>query len=114
MNEILKDRALRRMFFIVFLLVLVVLFGLRLLAFGGIDWHQFAPEMLDKTGASLIVTVLLGVFVFYVTPHVHHQPEISILEPQAIRPRLLANLATAERYKFKGSTGRFIRSKVIP
>lgn len=115
MDKILADRTVARIFFIAFGLITVVLAVMSYFLHGSsVNWAHTAGDFLDKALTSLLVTVMLGSFLFYIAPRFSSELDVTPLKSDEIRDHLFKALSGTLSYAFLGSTGRFIRASVIP
>ena len=90
MQELLNRRHSRRAFYVIVSLALLVIALLRGLALPLVDcslwltWPGFAALLLDTLFASLLVTVMIGTFLFWLTPEIVKRSAIEVVEPSQI------------------------------
>src|SRR5216683_6092585 len=117
MQEILRNVALRRMFFICTAAILGLLLLFRLFVIGdpgnSTVWNACA-SVTQSAFATTFTTTLLGVFLFYITPRTIDPTLLRILPPRDLNAAFEQALRTATSWQFKGAFGRYLRSKVIP
>ncbi len=64
--------------------------------------------------SSLIVTILVGSFLFFVTPAVMKVAKVEPVEPKVIGDLLKAASATSTTWTFRGAMGRYTRGETLP
>jgi len=79
----------------------------------GWGW-EFGVSVIDNLTAALIVALLTSWLIWLMSPKAQVEEDIAALAPWNIRPALLAPLPETRRYHYRGRSGRFLRSKVIP
>ncbi|UFH60468.1 hypothetical protein [Sulfurovum mangrovi] len=120
MQKILEKEHYKRPFFttVILLLIVVILVRLFLLPLAdpnlSLEWPKFIASLLDKFSTSLIVTIFIGIFIFWFTPKIVKKSKMEVLEPKEIS-KLLKNATQDSRsWIFKGATGRYTRSSTLP
>ena len=94
LEDILGTRHYRRSFYIMFVLLVVVLILIRYVALPQVDsslklgWWAFAADLSDRILASLIVTVAIGTFIFWLRPDILTSAKIEVVEARSIGPLL--------------------------
>ncbi|TEU30273.1 hypothetical protein [Alkanindiges illinoisensis] len=119
MNEILSKEHYRRTFFIIvgLLLILVILVRCFVTPYFGADalnFIQFTVKFLDSFVVSLIITVFIGGFVFWLTPSIVKRSAIEVIEPKRINPTLKSSVSNTRFWIYKGTCGRYTRATTIP
>ena len=119
-EEILGTRHSRRSFYIIFVLLVLLLILIRYVALPQIDcslklgWPGFAADLSDRILASLIVTVAIGTFIFWLRPDILTFAKIEVVEPRSIGPLLRDAMTKTDRWWFKGASGRYLRAQTLP
>src|ERR1044072_9008747 len=94
LEQILNKRHYRRSFYIVFVLLLIVLALIRYFFLPVFDptlstnLPQAASRLADGIFVSLIVTVFIGSFIFWLTPDIMSIAKMEVVEPREIGPLL--------------------------
>ena len=94
MNDILSKKHYRAIFYLVIGLVLLIAVILRFLVLPQYDTAltsslpKFSAVLLDGLVVSLIVTVLIGSFVFWLTPEIMKKSVMDVISPKEIGPLL--------------------------
>ena len=70
--------------------------------------------LLDNLLFSLFITVLIGGFLFWITPAVVKKSVIDVVEPKEISNLLKNATLHSKTWYFKGACGRYTRSTTIP
>lgn len=115
-DEILKDPHYRRLFYWVVLLAGALLFVLRFLIQSSprLTGWDFVAVMIDKLLSSLLVTVFVGSFVFWLTPKVMQAANLESIRPSEIGPLLQHAMVGSDTWHFRGGTGRYTRAVTLP
>lgn len=120
MQEILSRRHYRRLFFAIVLLVLAFALLVRFLVLPQYDpslslsFSAFLASLLDNLVVSTFITVLIGGFIFWITPDIVKRSQLEIVEPKQISPLLKEAAATSKFWIFKGASGRYTRAVTLP
>jgi hypothetical protein len=119
-HDILDKRHYRRTFYLLVLflgatLILIRYFviplwdsGLSLTAVG------LLARLVEALLASLVVTVAIGWFVFWLTPDIMKISAVNVIEPREIGPLLESAMIKSQTWWYKGGIGRYLRAKTIP
>lgn len=120
MDEILNNVRLRNLFFVCAVGLAAVLAGLRYAVLprlnpnlpGGatVTVAQFCDSLLT----SLIATIAIGSFIFFVTPKVMRVAKIEPVDPKDINRLLREAALKSTRWTFKGGMGRYTRYETLP
>ncbi len=120
MDAIFSKEHHRRTFFLLVAMVLVSALGVRFFVLPyyvpaqAITGAALFGMFLDNLVVSLLLAVLLGGFVFWLTPGIVTRSAIEVIAPKQINA-LLKNAAVSTRtWFYSGSCGRFIRATIIP
>lgn len=120
MEEILKKHHYRRTFYIVIGLVLLFTLIIRIFVLPFFDvkltisFTQVIIMILDGLFASLIVTIFIGMFIFWLTPEIVKKSMMEVIDPKEIFPLLKKATINSKTWIFKGAAGRYTRSVTIP
>lgn len=120
MDNILSKKHYRRSFFTVVILVLVIAFFVRFIAVphfdpnATIDLTTFVVSILDTLTVSLLITVFIGSFVFWLTPEIIKKSTMDVIEPKEINPLFKKAAADTKTWIIKGACGRYTRAVTIP
>lgn len=122
MDTILSKPHYRRTFFIVVLLVLVLALVARFFVLPCYDSTlslsrsgvALLGALLDNLVISLLLTVFLGGFVFWLTPAIVKRSAIEVIAPKEINPLLKAAVHVTRSWIYKGACGRYTRAETIP
>jgi hypothetical protein len=119
-ETILSNRRYRKFFYILSLLLLVVLLLVRYLLVPTWDpnisgnWAKALAQLTEGLTTSLIVTILIGSFLFFVTPAVMKIAKIEPVDPKTINDLLNAATATSTAWTLRGAMGRYTRAETLP
>lgn len=120
MDEILSKKHYRQTFYIVLGLVFLVALLLRFLFIPAIQ-NSLSPgvntalvTLLDNLATSIIVTVFIGSFVFWLRPEIVKRSSIDIVEPKQIGHLLKEATLTSKFWIYKGACGRYTRATTFP
>jgi len=120
LEEILKKHHYRKTFYLIIGLVLVITLTARVFvipyfdATSAISSTQVITMILDGLFASLIVTIFIGMFIFWLTPEIVKKSMMEVIDPKEISPLLKKATINSKTWIFKGVTGRYTRSVTIP
>ncbi|WP_155638849.1 hypothetical protein [Burkholderia cepacia] len=120
MNEILKKAEYRNIFFVVVFLFLVVCILLRIFAIPYFDptlafaWTGYVSLILQGLAQSLLITIFVGSFVFWLTPKVMQKSTMEVVEPKQINSLLRKAIPDSRYWAYKGGCGRYTRAVTIP
>ncbi len=120
MESILSKRHYRSAFYWLVALILVLSITLRFLVLPQYDTTleanlpKFGAALLDGLVVSLIVTVLIGSFVFWLTPEILKKSVMDVLEPKEIGPLLKKSATDTRTWTYKGACGRYMRATTLP
>ncbi len=120
MESILSKRHYRSAFYWLVALILVLSITLRFLVLPQYDTTleanlpKFGAALLDGLVVSLIVTVLIGSFVFWLTPEILKKSVMDVLEPKEIGPLLKKSATDTRTWIYKGACGRYMRATTLP
>lgn len=120
MEEILSKRHQKRAFFIISFLIVCayVLFRFFLIPLMDekeiLTFAKFLGILSDTFIASYMITIIIGCFVWFLTPKKHFRSTIEVIEPKAIGHLLKSSAFTSKKWIYKGTCGRFTRSTTLP
>lgn len=119
MDSILEKRHYRKVFYVIMLLILLLTFVLRAFVIpyyftNGGKWESFFFSLCDNFIVSLVITIIIGCFVFWLTPDNVLKSKMDIIEPKEINPTLKSVLATTRSWIYKGTCGRYTRATTLP
>lgn len=80
------------------------------LAQGG---FPLAAKLLEDVSATIIVTVLVAVFLWWITPSRVRNSGIEIVEPRELPKHFAEALGNSNDWRFVGGCGRYFRSAVL-
>ena len=109
MEKILGNPKIRRLFYALFVLGLVILIVLKYFLNG----IPYIDSILNDLIASIVTTVLIGAFVFYVFPKAEDL-DFEIIEPTRIQEELSKGRLSTDYWYFTGGTGMFTRAVTLP
>jgi hypothetical protein len=119
-ETILSNKQYRKFFYLLSLLLLVVLVFIRYVLVPAWDRNisgngaKALAQLSEGLTTSLIVTILIGSFLFFVTPAVMKIAKIEPVEPKTINDLLKASTATSTTWTFRGAMGRYTRAETLP
>jgi hypothetical protein len=120
MDALLNNKQYRNPFFWSSGLLLLVLFFVRWLLLPKYDptispgLLKILAEVIESFGATLLVTILVGLFIFLVTPRVMKTAKVEVVEPKSIRGLLSAAASASTAWTFRGGMGRFTKAETLP
>ncbi|GAA3628155.1 hypothetical protein [Flavivirga jejuensis] len=120
MNQILKNKYLRRFFWISSTAILICLLLIRFYIFNkptteSPDWYNFISDVIEGLVATIITTIGIGVMIFYVTPKVDPKDGAEFLHSREFNKYFKSVLKeNPNEWYFRGGFGRYLRTAVIP
>ncbi len=102
--------------FVVFLVALFSLFGFvrYYLNEVGDPLDGFLISLIDNLSAGIITAAVAAVLLFFVSPRISLEENLAVLDAWNINPALKKPLATTRLYYFRGRSGRWVRTQVMP
>ncbi|HEL4244406.1 hypothetical protein I5U23_09850 [Stenotrophomonas maltophilia] len=73
-----------------------------------------AANFLDSFVISLIVSTLIGAFIFFITPTIIRKSQIETVEPRELRDHFERSFQSADFWWYKGGCGRYFRTRTLP
>jgi hypothetical protein len=70
--------------------------------------------LLSEATAAVLFSIIVVSFFLWITPRAMARAEIASVSPHEIREALTASFRGTTEYWFRGRSGRFLRSKVLP
>ena len=113
MDRIFENKQVRRLFFIIFGLTLLLYVVIRLWV-GDSPTAKTFIDLADKFAMSLAVSVFLGAFLFYIAPKVLQSRQLDGVPAGELASLFKSEIEKSRSWTFKGTTGRYVRSQVIP
>lgn len=119
LEDILKRSAYRRSFYIIFLLLILALvlaryFVLPLLLPQSIaNVSDASSKLLESLVVSLLVTVGIGSFIFWLLPDFEEIAKVNIIGSEEISKYLERAMDETDIWWYMGSTGRYLRSDAL-
>ena len=120
METILRSSQYRRLFYLcsTFLLAVLLLTRYELVP----RWDpnlsgngaKFVAQLTDELTTSLFATILVGSFLFIVTPPVMTVAIVEPIDPKAINGLLKAASAVSTSWTLHGAMGRYTRAETLP
>ena len=120
MESILSKGHYRSKFFGIVALILIISIILRFCVIPQFDEELeaslsgFFAALLDGLVISLIVTVFIGIFVFWLTPEILKKSVMDVVEPKEIGPLLKKAVTDTKTWTYKGACGRYTRATTLP
>ena len=78
------------------------------------NFPKFLAALLDSLVVSLLVTVLIGSVVFWLTPKILKKSVMDVIGPKEISPLLKKSATDTRNWAYKGACGRYMRAKTLP
>lgn len=72
-----------------------------------------AAQVLDNVSTTIVVTFLVGAFLWWITPSRTKQAGVSLIEPRELARHFNDGLAKSTTWRFFGGCGRYFRSAVL-
>ncbi len=120
LNEILERPHARRLFATIVIVLVPFALLVRYVVIPCLDpsikggWYLLTANVLDGFVVSLLVTILIGAFLFVVTPEIVRGARIEIREPRDLNHLFERSFPTADFWWYKGGCGRYFRSTTLP
>jgi len=120
MNDILNKKYSRKIFLCTVSSIALILILCRYFLLPIIDqtiktgWVIFFTNITDGLLVSLLVTVFIGVFLFWITPDEIKEAKIKISEPRELPELFDSSFPTTNLWWYKGGCGRYFRTKTLP
>jgi hypothetical protein len=120
MIEKLETKDNRKSFFLIIGLLLIVIFSIRYFLLPYILGENIALnsktayKILENLFTSVLVTIGLGSFIFWLSPKNRHNAQIRILQPVDIGNTIVNARIDTEKWFFNGGSGRYTRSQTLP
>lgn len=119
MDSILQKKHYRDLFFLVFLLTLLAAIIIRLYVIPALNgkelsYEAFFTSLFDNFIITLIITVFIGSFIFWLTPAIFFKSKMEVIEASTINPILRSVLPSTKFWIYKGTCGRYTRATTIP
>lgn len=120
MDEILSKKHYRQTFYLTILLLLALAVLLRFYTIPHFypttksTNSVFFTTLLDNLTTSLLITVLIGSFVFWLKPEIVKRSSIEVIEPKQIGKLLKEATLSSKFWIYKGACGRYTRSTTFP
>lgn len=120
MNEILRKRHTRNYFYALMLGVIILILIIR---------YSVLPDFYPNTAAglgdflaflfnglvtSLLVTVLIGSFMYWIQPKSINNAKIEIEDQKSLKEMFDIAFSSSEIWYYKGGCGRYFRTKTLP
>lgn len=120
MIEKLQNKQARKYFYIIIICLLLIIFLVRYFLIPYIrnetivfNVHSL-NEILDSLFTSILVTVGLAIFLFWLTPQNKLNAQIKILQPVEIGETIIKARTNTEKWWFNGGSGRYTRTVTLP
>ena len=78
------------------------------------SFAQAVGNVTDDILVSMIISVALSTFVFWLTPDIMSIALMEVIEPRAISNLLRQAMLETEVWWYKGGCGRYFRTKTLP
>ena len=120
MDSILSKEHYSRSFFTVVFLALVLAVLIRFIVVPYFDpsvkvnFSEFMVVILDTFMISLVITVSIGTFIFWLTPEIVKKSEMEVVNPKEINPLFKKAVTDTKTWIIKGACGRYTRAVTIP
>jgi hypothetical protein len=120
MIDKLQNKANRDYFYLIIIFLLIIIFSTRhfilpYLYEEKIDIsHNLFYEILDKLFSSVLVTIGLATFIFWLTPKNKLNAQMKIIQPIEIKDIFKKSMLETDFWIFNGGSGRYTRNQTIP
>ncbi len=120
MENILSKKHYKLTFYIVVGLILLLSIIVRFFILPQFDVSlqgnlpKFSAAFLDGLVTSLIITVFIGSFIFWLTPEIVKKSVMEVIEPKEIGPLLKKAVIDSRTWVYKGACGRYTKATTLP
>ena len=120
MQSILSEKHYRSAFYWLVVLILLLSITLRFLVLPQFDSTlevsllKFGAALLDGLVVSLIVTIFIGSFIFWLTPKIMKKSVMDVISAKEIGPLLKKAVTDTRTWTYKGACGRYTRAATLP
>lgn len=119
MDSILSKKHYRNTFYtliglVFFCTLLIRLFVIPHMFGSKISWENFFSSLCDNFIVTLLITIAIGSFIFWLTPENVMRSKMEVIEPKEINPTLKSVLSITKSWIYKGTCGRYTRATTIP
>jgi len=120
MENILRKKHYKLTFYVLVGLILLLAIVVRTFVLPQFDMNlqenfpHFAAAFLDGLVISLIITVSIGSFVFWLTPEIVKKSVMEVIEPKEIGLLLKKAAIDSRTWVYKGACGRYTKSTTLP
>ncbi|KQM70604.1 hypothetical protein ASE72_14480 [Sphingomonas sp. Leaf20] len=78
-------------------------------------WYwSFGESIVDNLAAGVVVAMVSSFLLWLISPKAHFEEDIAAIQPWNIHELLETPIADTKNYWFRGRSGRFMRSDVMP
>ncbi|MBU9863707.1 hypothetical protein, partial [Rahnella aceris] len=120
MNEILRRSHTRKLFYGSMLLIILFILAIRYCVLPCIypntasDFGGFYALLLNGIITSLLTTIAIGSFMYWIQPKTMNNAKIEIEDQKALKEIFEAAFFSTEIWYYKGGCGRYFRTKTLP
>ncbi len=120
MQQILSNTSRRRNFLVIAALLIGCACLVRYFVLPSFDASlsttlpQFYASLVERLLTSFVVTVLIGLLIFWLEPDVVRRASITTVDPKEISTLLRAAIEPTDKWWFRGGTGRYLRAVTLP
>lgn len=120
MDEILSKKHYREVFYVFVALLLVLALLLKfhtvpnLYSSSNYSAESLIVSLLDNLIATLIITIFVGGFIFWLKPEIAKRSAIEVVEPKQISALLKQAVLKTDFWTYKGACGRYTRAVTFP
>jgi hypothetical protein len=100
--------------FFLFILFAALALARYYLSKNGNPLDGFPVSVIDNLSAGIITAGVAAVLLFLVSPRISLDENLAVLDAWNINPALNKPLATTRLYYFRGRSGRWVRTQVLP
>ncbi len=119
MQEILENKFLKRSFWISTVSILILLGFIKFFIIGVIDvntrhWVSFSSGVIEALIATILTTIGIGSYIFYLTPRIDPNHKVSFLPSKEFNDYFESAISSTREWYFRGGLGRFLSTEVLP
>ncbi len=120
MNEILRKRHTRNYFYALMLGVIILILIIRYFVLPvfypntAAELGDFLAFLFNGLVTSLLVTILIGSFMYWIQPKSINNAKIEIEDQKSLKEMFEIAFSSSEIWYYKGGCGRYFRTKTLP
>src|SRR5580658_5895959 len=115
-----RTRKQKTQFYLIITLSLILIFSTRYIFIPLLikepisGFVEICKHLLEDVFVSLLVTIAIGLYIFWLTPRNKLKARMDILQPIEIRESLIKARNETDIWWFNGGSGRYTRTVTLP